>query len=268
MNIQQHNKSRSQLGFTLVELLVVIAIIAILAGLILPVIGRVKTKAKISATRVEMKNMESAMAAYETDLKRLPASNEAYAQASVANPDFTFGTAGLGLSGLAVTNSSPYEANNSEITGILMALTQHRNGSTTVNTNHQYNALKTPYLNSKQVSGTKGGGIGEDGTIRDPWGNPFIVTIDADFDGFCKDSFYKLQSVSQSAAGSQTGLVNTFNQTDPMGNTDDFAVQAKVMIWSFGPDGRASESLKADEEGVDGSGNKVDNGDNILSWSE
>ncbi len=266
MNIQQHIKSRSQLGFTLIELLVVIAIIAILAGLLLPVIGKVKQRAKINATRVEMKNLESAMAAYESDLKRLPASNEAYGQATLANPDFTFGTTGAGSTSLVVTNFSPYEANNREITGILMALTQHRNGSTTVNTNHQYNALKTPYFNGKQVSGTKAGGIGEDGTIRDPWGNPFIVTIDADFDGFCKDSFYKQQSVSQGSG--QTGLVNTFNQADPNGNSDDFAVQTKIMIWSFGPDGRASEAIKADAEGTDASGNKVDNSDNILSWAE
>ena len=270
MNNRQQSNLKDQLGFTLVELLVVIAIIAILAGLLLPVIGRVKTKAKISSARVEMKNIEAAMAQYETDLKRLPASNEAYAPGN-ANPDFTFGTTAAGMTGGVVTNGSSFtsglrEANNSEIMGIIMNLTQFRNGSLTVNTNNQYNALKTTYFNGKQVSAQKAGGIGEDGVIRDPWGNPYIITIDGNFDGFCLDGFYKQQSVSQGSG--QTGLKNTFNAVDPAGNSDHFAVQAKVMIWSFGPDGRADESIKADAQGQDASGNPVRNDDNVLSWSE
>ena len=77
-------------GFTLIELLVVIAIIAILAGLILPVIGRVKTKSKIASTKVDMVQIEAAMFAYETDLGRMPTSN---GPLNNGNPDFTFGTA-------------------------------------------------------------------------------------------------------------------------------------------------------------------------------
>ncbi len=270
MNRNRQNKLTGRLGFTLVELLVVIAIIAILAGLLLPVIGRVKTKAKISSARVEMKNIESAMAAYETDLKRLPASDNAYLGGN-ANPDFTFGTTGAGMTGGTVTNGSSYtgggwEANNSEISGILMALTQFRNAAPTVNTNHQFNALKNTYLNSKQVDAQKAGGVGTDGVIRDPWGNPYIVTIDANFDGFCLDAFYKQQDVSQSSG--QTGLKGTFNAADPMGNGDFYQVQSKVLVWSFGPDGRADDTIKADGEGTDGTGARVRNDDNVLSWSE
>jgi prepilin-type N-terminal cleavage/methylation domain-containing protein len=54
-------------GFTLIELLVVIAIIALLAGLLLPVLARAKEKAKVTRVRGELNNLGLALDMYSTD---------------------------------------------------------------------------------------------------------------------------------------------------------------------------------------------------------
>lgn len=53
-------------AFTIIELLVVIAIIAILAGLLLPVVGRARAMARLSNTKTNMKSIQVACQVYMT----------------------------------------------------------------------------------------------------------------------------------------------------------------------------------------------------------
>lgn len=66
----------SQSGFTLIEIMVVVIILGILVSLIAPNIFGVLDDAEVTATRVQMRNLEVALDTYRMNHSRYPTTEE------------------------------------------------------------------------------------------------------------------------------------------------------------------------------------------------
>jgi type II secretory pathway pseudopilin PulG len=290
---------------TAVELLVVVLVIGALANFFLPGLGGKPRRSKIVAAKVDMSNIIGAIETYYTDYQQLPVSTnvtETHVNGINVGPqDFTFGTTGPRGVGV-LTNaegtrlplirsmydnwksppyqSTPYDyqANNSELMAVLTSVDRFFNGAQSINTNYQYNPRRNIYLNAKNSAGVAPG-IGPDGVFRDPWGNPYIVSISVGRSGRVKDAVYSLASVSEdypSKSESPNGLFSTLrgpplpkefpntnfpgylhSRGDRPSDRNGFTVGGNAIAWCFGPDGKVSSNERADA-GV--------NKDNVHSW--
>jgi hypothetical protein len=150
--------------------------------------------------------------------------------ANLSNKDFTFGTYNTAEAALGITNTAGYQANNSKIVAILLAWTNCIDFVHTINIKTEFPCIST------------------NGVLLDPWGHPYIITLDLNGDNKCRDAFYQLAKVSETDSSPQ-GL-NDFTRPTPLPYQssearDSFEVPGEVMVWSFGPDGKANRAKKA-----------------------
>lgn len=144
------NEQRSSLAaFTLIELLVVITIIAILAGLLLPAIGSVKRRAKVTKVQTVVANLTTAFRAYYTEYGKWPVS-----------------TAG----DLDMTNSFVSLLNGQDINGPINGVTYLGNPRKIAFFDFKGEEIKT-------------------GAFLDPWNTAYHVRFDTDYANAIQDPF-------------------------------------------------------------------------------
>jgi prepilin-type N-terminal cleavage/methylation domain-containing protein len=250
-NLTRKTKRRPR-AFTLIELLTVIAIIAILAALLLAVVVHSTVEADKTKAKLQTGELVTAIQKYDSDYSHLPVTTSE--QTAAGAGDFTFGGAFQTSGGTSQQVGTPVSGsvmNNSEVIAILMDLTSFPNGAPTDNNNYVENPQRNLYLNAKMgdAYNTKGV-VGPDLVYRDPWGNPYVISLDVNYDDECEDALYRLPIVAQDASGN--GIDGLVKQPD--GN---YAIHSKVMVWSAGPDKKVDPDKPA---------NQSANKDNILNW--
>jgi prepilin-type N-terminal cleavage/methylation domain-containing protein len=145
--------SRATTGFTLIELLTVIAIIAILMGLLFPMVTGIKDQGKKTEAKNNLVSIVSAVKAYYAEYGKYPVAG--------AGADTT-------LSG----------SDSSKLYNILRAIGDDA---------AEMNPRKIVFLQGKDARNYNTpakatGGFASDGVYYDPWGKAYQITIDTDYD--------------------------------------------------------------------------------------
>src|SRR5215470_5602795 len=152
--------SRATRAFTLIELLVVIAIIAILVGLLFPAFKAVQNQARNTQAKNDLTQIVNAVNAFYTDYGKYP----------LVTADTTYGPSGT--------------ANN------LMITVLRATESTPTNNPRQIVYISPPFV---KTAATPRSGIATQATningiavavgdLVDPWGTPYNLGIDGNYD--------------------------------------------------------------------------------------
>lgn len=192
----------------------------------------------------------NAIESYHTTYNRFPVSKKTKSAADSAGSDSVFNNADRATS-RAGDNRTHFHA---EVMAALLNLTNLPAGHAAFNSDDNLNPLEIRFLNGRFVR-DHGPGVGLDLIYRDPWGNPYIITMDLNGDGCCRDPFYQMHQVSRNHGAA--GFNHLTNYQDSLGQSDEFEYVGDVMVWSRGPDGKVDGSKPA---------NVPPNQDNVLGW--
>ena len=200
------NSSASCLGaFTLIELLVVILIVAVLMGLAFPVFQGVMNSAKKTQAKNDLTQIVTAVHAYYTEYGKYPV--------PVGNSDDGYVIGGTGASSGTI-------------------LTALRGSDPALNP-RQIVFISPP--DAKDQTNSRSGIKSSDGQFYDPWGMPYAMSIDANYDNQVPNP-YSL-------------------------NAGNAPLRSGVIAWSFGKD-----TLSGSLPGPAPDKNTGTNKDDVISW--
>jgi len=192
-------KEDRKAAFTLMELLLVIVIIVILLGLAFPVFQGVLERAKKMQAKNDVTQIVTAVNAFYTEYGKYP----------------------------LVTDDTPI-ANNSDLLYTLRGVAYGANLGNAVNTRQI--VFISPAEDTSQTNPK--GKIGSTGQFCDPWGQPYKIVIDGNYDNQITNPY-----TADTGAGPGT-------------------LRQGVLAWSYGKDTKL---------GNNGDG-KYKNSDDVISW--
>lgn len=240
----RNRPARSAMGFTLIELLVVICVISILASMLLGVLSSARRSARETMAKTEMKALAAAIHSYRQAKEFLPVTRETNAKGK----DLTFGLPGRP---------------NAEVMTILLGIDDQARPAErpqgTFNAGARINAAS--FWSPERVTNTRHGFSLIDYEMRDPWGRPYLITLDLDDDGKTVDQIYGRSQVSSRGAGIRAGYHGLYQNDGGL-----FEANTGVMIWSLGADGNREHGAFSLARTENDKANVPLNRDNVVGW--
>jgi len=148
--MKTHSAESRREGFTLLEILIVISIIAVLAALAIPAVQGVYAKARVTESKTAIHGVANGLKQYQVDYGRFPM------------------PAGQATENLLDLDSG------SAVLKVLLGENPQR-----------LNPKAERYIEPKIGKAGAGGliGAGDDYSLVDPWGQPYHVVLDLNYDG-------------------------------------------------------------------------------------
>ena len=137
-------------GFTLAELLITIGIIVLLAAIVFPAVNAALRKAEQARARAEISSIAASIKAYYGEYGRMPAKKNG-------------------------VSDTVFDSGQHEVIHILRAVDDSSD-----NPGDKFNRRKIVFLDVPADS------LDSNGNFLDPWGSPYRITMDTDFDGGIK----------------------------------------------------------------------------------
>jgi prepilin-type N-terminal cleavage/methylation domain-containing protein len=220
-------------AFTLIELLVVIAIIALLAGLLLPVIGSVMEHARKTSAKATESQIVNAVNSYQTEYGQYPID-------PTVTTDYTFdGTVhnGILFNVLRAINSG--DATTSALNSRRIVYFESKNVKNNTAPKDGFVTASTTGNNNQSLNAND---------LVDPWGNLYFVRIDGNYTSVLKNPY---SDPAQTASD---------DATNPATATDLTVLRVGVIAYSYGKDGMIGAS------GTPVSSPYTSVGDDVDSW--
>lgn len=202
-------------AFTLIELLTVIAIIAILMGLLFPVLSSAKNQARRQAAAVAVRNIVSACKSYQNDYGKFPPVQAALVGTADTSGFYSFGDKG----------SAACQVTNDELFNVLRSIAAGANTGYVLNKRQQkyFEMGKAKDAKLPRDGFTDGNDFasatqGSDkqactsGMLLDPWNTQYCIVLDAadagtiDMTSFYSDLSGQANLIRQSAVAFSLGI--------------------------------------------------------------
>jgi type II secretory pathway pseudopilin PulG len=224
MNYRPQSRSRI-LAFTLVELLTVITIIAILMGLLFPAINIAKDQARKAEARTAVTGIVASVKQYYTEYGKYPLGD----QATPSSPtDVIFGDNGVPNQKLfdILRNVGPGPGQPNQYNPRAIVFFEGRTATD----------KSAPKSGFAQAAGPNGVNAGD---YVDPWGYPYRICIDGDYDNrisnlpyadFKDPSLYPLTGVAAFSVG-KDGAVGSAKAGDQMYKSSNGTTSDDIISW-------------------------------------